>query len=199
MRHKLLILVSALALSLLGNRLFAGTADEVGTALDEFHQAAAHADLSAYLSLMTDDVVFLGTDGSERWEGPAFRSFVSERFNAGKGWLYTPQERNIAVSADGRTAWFDEKLDNASLGACRGSGVLVKGASGWQIAQYNLSVPIPNGLVDSVVEAIDAGQSSLPESAAQPVAPLADAPATTEEPEKKRCPIRHKTVRAASC
>ncbi len=167
---------------------------EVNAALDGFHAAAAAANQDAYEALMTEDVVFLGTDGSERWQGEAFRRFVGDNFSRGRGWQYTPTQRNVSVSADGRTAWFDEALENASLGNCRGSGVLVKGSAGWQIAQYNLSVPIPNGLVDSVSEAIrnEATTVSMPPSPAAEAEPA-------EAGEKKRCPVRHKTVRAATC
>jgi hypothetical protein len=43
-------------------------------------------------------------------------------------------------------AWFDETLDNAVYGTARGSGVLSLTPSGWKIAQYVLSFPIPNPL-----------------------------------------------------
>jgi hypothetical protein len=51
-------------------------------------------------------------------------------------------------------AWFDEALDTPNLGPCRGSGVLVKEGNSWKIAQYNLSVPIPNALMDEIKERI---------------------------------------------
>ena len=44
----------------------------------------------------------------------------------------------------GDVAWFDESLRSAKLGACRGSGVLLRGGEGWRIAQYNLMMAIPN-------------------------------------------------------
>ena len=41
---------------------------------------------------------------------------------------------------------FDEARDNAKLGACRASGVLVRenAAGAWRVAQYNLLMAIPN-------------------------------------------------------
>ena len=40
-----------------------------------------------------------------------------------------------------------EALRNAKLGACRGSGVLLReGKAGWRVAQYNLQMAIPNGV-----------------------------------------------------
>jgi len=163
-------------------------ADEaaVGAVLDRLHQAAARADSAAYLALLTPDVVFLGTDGSERWQGQAFREFVLARFDAGEGWEYLPVSRNIRLSADGKSAWFDETLHNAALGQCRGSGVLVRDGSGWKIAQYNLSVPIPNALLPQVVAQIAAAPDVPGPAAATPVivggtgSPAMQAPPTVQ-------------------
>lgn len=124
--------------------------------LDNFHHAAARADMTDYFQVMTDDVVFLGTDGSERWQGQDFRDFVASHFSQGRGWNYRPLERNVMLAADGQTAWFDETLQHDDLGLCRGSGVLVKSSGGWRIAQYNLSIPVPNAMVLDVVKDIAA-------------------------------------------
>lgn len=141
---------------LLGSAAQADSLAQLHKTLDSFHQAAAQADMDSYFAYMTDDVVFLGTDGTERWQGQAFRDFVQPHFSAGRGWIYTSVERNIIVADDGRIAWFDESLRNEGLGLCRGSGVLVKSGREWKIAQYNLSVPIPNALVKTVVADIAA-------------------------------------------
>ena len=61
---------------------------------------------------------------------------------------------SIALSSSGARAmiaWFDERLENAKIGVCRGTGVLLRTADGWKIAQYNLSVPVPNELMSEVV------------------------------------------------
>ena len=57
-------------------------------------------------------------------------------------------------------AWFDEALDTPNMGPCRGSGVLVRGGDAWKIAQYNLSIPIPNDLADGIVKQIAADATS---------------------------------------
>lgn len=137
--------------------------DAVGAALDAFHAAAASADQSAYFNLMTANVVFLGTDAGERWQGQAFRDFVNQYFPRGQGWTYTPTERHIDLAADGSWALFDELLSNEKLGQCRGSGVLVLQDGAWKIAQYNLSVPVPNEIVLDVAAQIRAmGESASP-------------------------------------
>ena len=150
----------------------------LASTLDSFHQAAARADIDSYLAAMTDDVVFLGTDGSERWQGQAFRDFARTHFNAGRGWTYNPVARNITVAADGKTAWFDETLHNDNLGQCRGSGVMVQSGGGWKIAQYNLSVPVPNAMVHDVVADIAATESKTASAgaAAQDSPPATPAP-----------------------
>ena len=63
-----------------------------------------------------------------------------------------PRSRQIYLLSD--AAWFDESLHHERYGACRGSGVLIKVGDTWKIAQYNLTVPIPNGLLDEVVDLI---------------------------------------------
>lgn len=129
---------------------------QVGRVLDDFHRAAAAANEEAYFGLLAENAVFLGTDGSERWEKEAFRSFAHPHFAKGQGWSFTPRDRHVTFSADGKVAWFDEALDSATYGACRGSGVLEKTATGWKIAQYNLSIPIPNDLAKDFVARIRA-------------------------------------------
>lgn len=141
---------------LLGSVAQADSPAQLHKTLDDFHQAAMQADTDRYFATMTDDVIFLGTDGSERWQGQAFRDFVQPHFAAGQGWAYTAVTRNIVIADDGQTAWFDESLHNERLGLCRGSGVLVKSGEDWKIAQYNLSVPVPNAMVHDVVADIAA-------------------------------------------
>lgn len=122
--------------------------------LNDFHDAAAKADKARYMAHFAPGAVFLGTDATERWSVEEFRVFVSTYFDQGKGWTYTPRERWITISDDGASAWFDERLENAKLGACRGSGALVLRGGRWRIAQYNLTVPIPNDLMGDVVDLI---------------------------------------------
>jgi ketosteroid isomerase-like protein len=138
---------------------------QVGRVLDDFHRAAAAANEEAYFALLAENAVFLGTDGSERWEKAAFRAFAHPYFVKGQGWSFTPRDRHVAFSADGRVAWFDEALDSESYGACRGSGVLERGGTTWKIAQYNLSIPIPNDLAKDFVARIRAAPAAQPAGA----------------------------------
>jgi ketosteroid isomerase-like protein len=126
----------------------------IDAVLDAFHAAASVADEDAYFAALAQDAVFLGTDGSERWSGEEYRAFVHTFFARGMGWTYNPSSRSITVAADGKTAWFDEQLDNVSYGECRGTGVLQQHDGQWKIEQYNLTIPLPNELVSDFVERI---------------------------------------------
>lgn len=188
-----------LALLLTSSLTVANEREAINRALDAFHRAAADSDYDAYIALMTDEVVFLGTDGSERWQGEEFRQFARPRFESGSGWEYVPVSRNIDVSDNGAVAWFDEALQNESLGACRGSGMLLWQNGQWRIAQYNLSVPIPNDLVDAVVVQISALESGT--GAVVPVTTEeSDTSAARSQESSSSCSHRrHKTNRKAGC
>jgi hypothetical protein len=136
----------------------APTTDEMAKAsstLDRFHAAAAAADEEAYFALFAEGGVFLGTDAKERWTVAEFRAYAHPRFANGKAWSFRSTRRALEVRGD--TAWFDEELDTPNLGLARGSGVLVRDPLGaWKVAQYNLSVPIPNERFAEVRRAIAA-------------------------------------------
>ncbi len=128
----------------------------VSKVLTDLHQAAAHADEETYFNLYTYDAVFLGTDGAERWTLPEFQAFATPHFQRESAWVYHPTKRNITVSPDGTAAWFDERLEHASYGECRGTGALRKEDGEWRITQYSLSIPVPNDLTLTVVKDIAA-------------------------------------------
>ena len=127
---------------------------EVASTLDAFHAAAARADEAAYFDLIAPQGVFLGTDAGERWEKEAFRAFARPHFSQGKGWTFVPRDRHVALTVGGTIAWFDELLDSASYGECRGTGVLEKADGRWRILQYHLTIPVPNDLAKEVVARI---------------------------------------------
>jgi ketosteroid isomerase-like protein len=127
---------------------------EVAALLDDWHDAAADADETRYFGHMSPDFVFLGTDATERWDVPAFRAFAHPYFAKGKAWTFTPRERHVMLSPRGDVAWFDEKLDSATYGECRGSGVVRRVGGEWKVAHYNLTIPIPNDLAKEVVAKI---------------------------------------------
>ena len=134
----------------------------VSAVLDDWHQAAAAADEERYFGHMTDNAVFLGTDAAERWTKAQFRAYAHPYFAKGKAWSFRSVRRALTFSPDGAVAWFDEDLSTPNLGPCRGSGVLVFDGKTWRIAQYSLSVPIPNAVFDQVKKIIAAASAAKP-------------------------------------
>lgn len=139
------------------------TVRTISMVLDDFHDAAAKADGQRYFAHFADDGVFLGTDATERWTLAEFKEFAKPYFEKGKGWTYTSRNRRVNLTPDGNTAWFDELLDNAKLGECRGSGVLIRVGDTWKVSQYILSIPIPNPLAEGFAKTIAAEGKKGPE------------------------------------
>lgn len=145
------ILIALMVIFLSSAATYADDRQDVSTVLDGFHGAAATADWDTYFGLMTDDSIFLGTDAGERWDKPTFQGYASQAPN---GWRYDLKERHINFTPDGNTAWFDEILVNKKYGTSRGTGVVIRTPSGWRIAQYHLTFPIPNDLADGITQQI---------------------------------------------
>ncbi len=126
---------------------------EVRRVLDDFHDAAAKSDEARYFGHFSAQGVFLGTDATERWDVPAFRAYAHPHFEKGKGWSMKASVRFVVVRGD--MAWFDEALETAKLGPARGSGVLVREGGVFKIAQYNLTITIPNGKFGAVRKVLE--------------------------------------------
>ncbi len=156
-----LIIAAACFFNGLGLSARADTIDDTKIAaisriLDQLHAAAAKADGTAYFALFLPDAVFIGTDASERWTIDAFRAYALPLFEQGKGWIYKPRMRHVTLAQIpcGCVAWFDEILDSAHYGTSRGTGVLTLTPTGWKIAQYALTFPIPNDIADDMTAKI---------------------------------------------
>ena len=128
--------------------------DAANKLLNGFHGAASKAQFSEYFATFAPDGVFIGTDATERWTVEQFKAYAKPHFDKGRGWTYTVAERHLNVSADGKHASFDELLDNAGLGRCRGTGVLRLIDGQWRVEQYHLTIPVPNALADEIVKRI---------------------------------------------
>ena len=140
---------------------------DVGRVLDAFHLAASRADGPAYFALFAPEGVFIGTDAAERWRVPEFRAYAEPHFAKGKGWTYRPRTRHFqSRHACPNVVWFDELLDSESYGTSRGTGVLVRGAGGWKVAQYALTFPIPNDLAKEFTGRIKAHEAGARTGAA---------------------------------
>ena len=152
-------LLAGVALAARGGRAAGSNEPAVAAVIDDWHAAAAAADEVRYFGHMTEKAVFLGTDPTERWTKARFRAYAHPYFARGKAWSFRSVHRNITLSADGSVAWFDEDLATPNLGPARGTGVLVREGGTWRIAQYDLSVPIPNGVFPQVKRTIAEAQT----------------------------------------
>ena len=128
---------------------------DINKTLDDWHLAAARANEDAYFGHLAEDSVFLGTDATERWDKTAFRKFAHPYFAKGKAWTFASTRRGVSFSKDGKVAWFDEDLKTPNLGPARGSGVLVLEKNGWKIAQYNLTITVPNDQMGAVKKMLE--------------------------------------------
>ena len=131
----------------------------VDDVLNSLHANASQANFDAYFDLYAEDAVFIGTDASETWDLQSFKNYAKPVFDRGKGWTYTKLERHIYFSSGGDVAWFDELLDNNSLGLTRGTGVLINTEDGWKVSQYHLTIPIPNDIARDVAKQIKSRQA----------------------------------------
>ncbi|RTR38451.1 hypothetical protein EKG38_13120 [Shewanella canadensis] len=117
--------------------------------LNSLHQSAAEANWNRYFSLYLPDAIFIGTDATEHWTMSEFEGYARPT----DGWKYTVQGRTLVplttLNGD-KVLVFDELLNSASYGLCRGTGTLLLTNSGWKIAQYHLSFPIPNEIAKEI-------------------------------------------------
>ena len=116
---------------------------EIHKVLDDWHDAAASSDEARYFAHFAKDAVFLGTDATERWDVSSLRAYAHAPFSEGRGWEMRALRRSITIGPEG-VAWFDEELATRNLGPARGSGVMLYEGHQWKLAQYNLTITVPN-------------------------------------------------------
>lgn len=127
---------------------------EIDTFIDEWHAAASQADAQSFFGKMAENAVYIGTDATERWSKSEFYAFAKPYFDKGKAWDFKAYNRQVHVSKDGKYVWFSELL-TTWMGICRGSGVLEKTPTGWQIQQYHLSVTVPNEIIKDFLTLVE--------------------------------------------
>jgi hypothetical protein len=138
----------------------AGYKQQIGAFLDEWHDDAAHSRLS-YFDKIASDGIYIGTDKTERWTREEFEAWAKRYFARPSAWTLRPISRHIYVSDDKNFIWFDEQL-TTSMGLCQASGVIRKTTRGFKIEHYQLSVAIPNDLVDQIHGMIENIESKTP-------------------------------------
>lgn len=153
LKHKYLMRISLLIFTLFFPvYLFAQSpVDQVNKFMDNWHKAAATADEEVFFGSMTEDGIYLGTDKTEKWTRDEMAKWADEYFQRESAWSFTAIERDVYFSADGKTAWLNEKLDTW-MGICKGTAILVSQDNGWKIALYDLSVTIDNDKIDDFLK-----------------------------------------------
>jgi len=127
---------------------------QINHLIDEWHLAAAQANVDRFFGFMNEESIYIGTDASERWTKKEFVAFAKPYFDKGKAWDFKPYDRDLHVTNDGKIAWFSELL-TTWMGVCRGSGVLKKTTSGWKLEQYHLSVTVPNEIIRDFISLVE--------------------------------------------
>ncbi|MGI9528034.1 MAG: nuclear transport factor 2 family protein [Weeksellaceae bacterium] len=125
----------------------------INTFIDQWHHAAAVADEETFFKSFTQDGIYIGTDPTEHWTARELKTLFKDAFEKESAWAFTPHDRHIYTSEDGRIIWFDELLDTW-MGPCRGSGVLKQENGQWKIAHYHLSVSVPNDAIPAYLKII---------------------------------------------
>ncbi|GAB3377720.1 nuclear transport factor 2 family protein [Massilia agri] len=126
---------------------------QVNAFVDEWHDDAANARM-AYFDKIARDGIYIGTDRTELWGRDAFKTWAKKYFDRKAAWSFKATRRNVYASADKSLIWFDELLDTPNMGHCMASGVIRKTAKGFEIVHYQLSVAVPNEVVDQVTKTI---------------------------------------------
>ena len=127
--------------------------------IEKWHNAATEADFATYFELMDPEAYFIGTDASEKWNIDEFKTFCEPIFAKGSAWEFKKIEREIFIDKSGKIAWFDETLDTW-MGVCMSSGVVVKTINGWKIKHYQLSLHVPNEIVQDFMKLVDTAENT---------------------------------------
>lgn len=122
---------------------------QVNAFVDEWHDDAANTRM-AYFDKIAKDGVYIGTDRTELWTRDEFKAWSKKYFDAKSAWTFKATRRNVYASADKSLIWFDELLDTRNMGHAMASGVIRKTKSGFEIVHYQLSLAVPNEVIDQV-------------------------------------------------
>lgn len=122
---------------------------QVNAFVDGWHDDAANTRM-AYFDKIAKDGVYIGTDRSELWTRDEFKAWSKKYFDAKSAWTFKATRRNVYASADKSMIWFDELLDTKNMGHAMASGVIRKTKTGFEIVHYQLSLAVPNEVIDQV-------------------------------------------------
>lgn len=159
------LLLASMSVPVVAADKVADLKQKVNAFVDGWHDDAAHARWS-YFDKMAKDGVYIGTDKSEHWSTAEFRVWAKKYFDAKKAWSFKATRRNVFMSADHKTIWFDELLDT-QFGPSMASGVINNTGKGFEIVHYQLSMAVPNDIQPAVVKIIHDHESAAAAPAAK--------------------------------
>lgn len=119
--------------------------------IDGWHESASESNFDRYFNAIARDGIYIGTDPDEYWTKEAFKQWAKSYFKNKQAWHFETIKRNIFFAEDEDLAWFHEKL-NTSMGICQATGVAEFTRMGWKIRYYQLSVTVPNELLEDFIE-----------------------------------------------
>ena len=158
------LIIGAVALG-----LFSSAQEDVGQAagasLDALHASAGRADGPAYFERLTPDLVWIGSDVSERWPRDSYIAYANFHFEQNRGWTYSARARQVWVASDpcDCLAWADEVLDSEAYGTTVGNVLMRRDDDGeWRVWRYAMTYPIPNDLARGMTDEIKVWEATQP-------------------------------------
>ena len=124
--------------------------------MNAWHQAAAEADADRFFGAMFEDGVYIGTDASERWLRDELREWAAFAFERESAWDFKVRERNWQILEG---VYICDELLDTGMGLCRSTAVLRMGPEGIKIKHYQLSLTVPNELLEAFGELVNSTEN----------------------------------------
>jgi ketosteroid isomerase-like protein len=120
---------------------------EVEVIVAALYQALKTGEIGEFQARLSDDVLAIGTDPEEWWEGKdaTIRAFREQAEAMGGGFPIEPGE--ISANALGDVAWFASRptfVVGDDRMPCRHTGVFAREDGDWKLVETHLSIGVPN-------------------------------------------------------
>ncbi len=113
-------------------------------ALDALHAALASGDESVLASILTPEAVVLGPESGQRFDRAGIVKWgIAVSPNDPNPFAGVLKGRTLGATLGGESAWVEEAVLSPRLGSLRVTGVLVRRAGGWKVAQLHVSAAAP--------------------------------------------------------
>ncbi|MEA2496774.1 MAG: hypothetical protein QOJ29_4685 [Thermoleophilaceae bacterium] len=116
-------------------------------ALEQIYKALQAGDVDALSDYLDEDIVLIGTDPEEWWEGKAdaVRIFRAQAEELGGG--FPIDGGQPTAFAAGEIAWFSNRpafIVDGERVPCRHTGVLRRTDGGWRLVSSHISIGVAN-------------------------------------------------------